>query len=163
MFHGLWQYRNAMLKTMDAELKALPEDQQHLVKALMAGVERAGVDFDGERIDAEMSRLGRIRIPAALGKYGGLTFSEVPLRYLDETIATMIPAKWLSRSAARYVDLAMEMLEIGRADRDESRVPNEPFGDAESRLEDALFARYKQLEEAEKAESTPQRRKASDL
>ena len=39
------------------------------------------------------------------GKYAGMSFGDIPVRYLDETISIM-PPTWIVRRAIEFVDLA---------------------------------------------------------
>lgn len=52
--------------------------------------------------------LGYLRqIVVPFGKYEGSRFEDIPMRYLDETIAIIVPQTFLPRMAARFVTEAM--------------------------------------------------------
>ena len=65
-------------------------------------------DFIAERMYRErfiIDQASRILMP--FGKHQGKAITEVPLKYLDETISTM-PQTWLVRRVREFVDVAMQ-------------------------------------------------------
>lgn len=55
-----------------------------------------------------VSELGPVNV--SFGKYCGMALHDIPLRYLDETLACVVPATFIVRAAARFVDACCTVL-----------------------------------------------------